>query len=315
MVDLILLENEMRLFVLPLLIGCQSGIIDSGPDDKNTDETGQKEDTGEETDPPPWPSSFSDRGPSDVSTKTGTSPLSTGCDMKWTSYIPAKKASSTIVMLAHGFSRGQEQMAGWAEHWASWGFTVFTPDLCHASLWDTDHDQNGKDLEAFATFIGEGAPIAYVGQSAGGLAALLAASTDPNAQLMLGLDPVDNDNSGANAATSTNIPIAALVGISGQCNSNQNGASMMQKDPGSRVFEVTDADHCDFESPTNALCTSFCSNRDATRSDEDIQTVIRTLSTAWIAWHSTLEPQASRWWDTEDDVLLPYLNAGDVQPL
>ena len=38
-----------------------------------------------------------------------------------------------------------------------WGITVFLP--VHAVVWDTDHIQNGKDLQAFATFIGDGAPI------------------------------------------------------------------------------------------------------------------------------------------------------------
>lgn len=306
----------MRLLLLPLLLGCQSGIIDAETDDTVPTETGLKDTAGEtDIEPLPWPSDFSAKGPSGVSTKTGTTPLSTGCDMSWTAYVPAEKTSSTIVLLAHGFSRGQEQMAGWAEHWASWGFMVFTPSLCHAVVWDTDHVQNGKDLHAFARFIGEGAPIAYAGQSAGGLAALLAASEDPNTQMMLGLDPVDNDNEGTSVAPSLTVPVAALVGISGQCNAEQNGVTMTRKASGSHIFQVSEADHCDFESPTNILCTGLCSNRGATRSDEAIQSVIRTLSTAWLAWQSDLEPEAARWWDIEDEVLAPYLTAGDIQPL
>ena len=307
----------MRVLLCTLVFGCQSGIIESDSDEPNATDTGITEDTSEDTDiePPAWPSDFSRTGPYTVSAKKGTTALSTGCDMDWTAYSPSEKVTETRVILAHGFSRGQEQMAGWAEHWASWGITVFTPSLCHAVVWDTDHIQNGKDLQAFATFIGDGAPIAYAGQSAGGLAALLAASKDSNTQMVLGLDPVDNDSAGKNAAPSVTVPVAALVGISGQCNANQNGVPMTQKAPNHQLMEVSDADHCDFESPSNILCTGLCSNRGASRSDEDIQSVIRLLSTAWLAWHSNMEPEAARWWDETDEVLAPYLSNGDVQPL
>ena len=107
----------------------------------------------------------------------------------------------------------------------------------------------------------------------------------------------------------------ALMGISSSCNADQNGTTMVGAATHAIRFAVTDADHCDFESPTDFLCTGFCSNSSSTRSDAEIQDVIKTLSTAWLRWHTALEPAASRWWDASDDVLTDYLTTGALSPL
>jgi len=105
------------------------------------------------------------------------------------------------------------------------------------------------------------------------------------------------------------------MGISSQCNSNQNGTAMASSASVGHGFTVADADHCDFESPTNAICTTFCSNNSAKRSDGEIQDVIKTMSTAWLSWHAGLETEASRWWDSSDEVMDNYLGDGDLSEL
>ena len=149
---------------------------------------------------------------------------------------------------------------------------------------------------AFAKLFRESRPVLYAGHSAGGLASILAASEDANARAVLGLDPVDNNGLGQTAAAKLTAPLGTLMGISSQCNSNQNGTTMGRAASEPYQFAVEDADHCDFESPTNIVCTAVCSNNSAARSDSEIQDVILTLSTAWISWHAGLEAEASRWW-------------------
>lgn len=233
-------------------------------------------------------------GPYAVEVDTGSVALP-GCSMSYDLRTPAGMADAPVVVLAHGFQGNRASMAGWAEHWASWGMRVVTPDLCHASIIDTDHPQNGVDLQALVSELSLPSVI-YAGYSAGGLAAVIAAAGDDEATALLGLDMVDSSSLGADAAGSVGVPAFALVGEPSQCNTTNNGIAVFGSIAGSRALRVTEADHCDFQSPADFLCGLTCTGSNDQFADEEIQAAVRGLSTAVVLWQSGLEPTGAQWW-------------------
>lgn len=217
----------------------------------------------------------------------------TSCDMEWTAFAPEGVEPTALVILSHGWARSRSQTAGWGAHFASWGLAVVTPDLCHASLLDVDHEQNAADLLVLATEA-EGLPVLYAGHSAGGLASLLAAAQDPAALGVLGLDLVDSDDLGLDAAPKVLIPVAGLIGEAGPCNAENNADPAFRAAPGADTLRVLGAGHCDFESPTDWGCETFCDGGAAP--DSVVGPAITGLSTAWLLWRSGAEPAAAEWW-------------------
>ena len=108
---------------------------ETGPD---TDDTGSApEDTGtpdtepeEEEDPEPV--DYRTAGPHGVSASSQT--VQASCSMSTRVFTPDSSTGAPLVLLGHGFARTGDQLVGWAEHLASWGFTVAVPDLCHSSF-------------------------------------------------------------------------------------------------------------------------------------------------------------------------------------
>ena len=226
---------------------------DSDPDDSDPDDGDPPEEEVDPTQP----------GPYEVSTSSRS--FTTSCSMSATVFEPAG-GSERVVVLAHGFARSSANMAGWAEHWASHGVTVVTPELCHASMWDTDHVQNGEDLADLAASLGAD-EVFFAGHSAGGLAALLAVEQSALAVGWLGLDPVDSE--GLGAAATPAVPATVVVGAASDCNASASGLDF----PG-EVSQLSGADHCDFESPTDWMCTTFCPDAGG-----DVHETILALST------------------------------------
>ena len=139
------------------------------------------------------------------------------------------------------------------EHLASWGLRVATPQLCHSSVLDTDHEVNGDDMVALADALAGTAPVAYAGYSAGGLSALVAASSDTDSAALVGLDLVDSGSLGATYAPSVTAPTHGIVGTPSSCNTQNNGVPIVGSIAGALQGRVTEADHCDFEDPTDFL--------------------------------------------------------------
>ena len=138
-------------------------------------------------------------------------------------------------------------------------------DLLHASIFDNDPLQDANDLNLIAHQICGDVPIIYAGQSAGGMRSIVAAYQDTNAIAVLGLDLVDASNpswSDGYLALTTAANISILVwGLHGEassCNANGNGLSVFTQAASGNAIRVTNADHCDFELPTNILCTLLC---------------------------------------------------------
>ena len=237
--------------------------------------------------------------------------------LSYTVYTPDTTNDTPVVILGHGFLRGGEKMFGWAEHFASWGIKTVVPTLCHYNVFNgVDHEMNGQNMVELAAVVGATSPI-YAGQSAGGLAAVVAAAIDPTALGVVGLDATDTagvpgvaDNIGLNYVMNVTTPAFALVGEPSTCNSNNNGATMYQGISTSQIIRVTDSDHCDYESPTDWGCESFCLNEATTLSDDAIRPVIQQLATSALLWIAGTEIDAQDHWSSAN--LSSLENAGSI---
>jgi pimeloyl-ACP methyl ester carboxylesterase len=214
--------------------------------------------------------------------------------MGYTITAPDDVADAPTVILAHGFQGNRASMADWAAHYASWGLVVVTPDLCHATIIDPDHAQNGVDLVALADHLELAAPI-YAGYSAGGLSAVLAAAQDPDALALVGLDMVDSGGLGADVAASIAIPAHDVTAEPAMCNSTANGVPVFGAIPDGATLRIVEADHCDFQSPPDAFC-GLCSAPNPGFTDEQIAASIRGLTTAALLWRSGLDESGAQWW-------------------
>ena len=254
------------------------------------------------------------RGSSGFSTSVGS--ISTGgCQLAYTQFEPDDVAVDGVVVLSHGFMRNQGHVRGWAEHLATWGVPVVTPDLCHASAFDTDHPQNGLDLAALGAAMDRGAGTVYIGHSAGGLAALLAGGTDADALAVLGLDPVDASGLGLGAASGVQVPVRAILGDSSSCNAQSNGHAMTAAAPDHQVLAIPGADHCSFEDPTDVGCTLFCGGDGGALTAVEISDTVAALTTAYVLWQSGTMPIAADWWDPDGAWHQQLLSAGRIVEL
>lgn len=222
--------------------------------------------------------------------------------MDFTVYSPNIENPS-IVILGHGFARGPGTMTGWADHLASWGVKVLLPTLCHYNiLAGVDHEKNGLNMVELGQAYGANEVI-YAGHSAGGLAAIIAGSLDNNNLGILGLDATDTDGIpgvpnfiGQQYAANVTSTAFSVRGEPSSCNSEGNGLDLFEMMPNSYKVKVDEADHCDFEYPTNFGCEINCENSQASVSDEEIRSLIVTFGTSailslagisedgWIIW-------------------------------
>lgn len=247
---------------------------DKDTDDKDTDEedTGGDDTGGQDTDEDP--PDYSQPGPVNFTTSDASITTGTGCSLSYVHYSPDQPVGH--VVLAHGFLRSSDQMTGWAEHLASWGLEVSVPDLCWSGF-TPDPAKNALDIAELAD-----GPVALVGHSAGGLAVTLAAA-NMSVTAVVGLDPVEQfgqDNS--STAASINAPALALFGAPGSCNSENSGETFFGAVPGGRMMNLTGADHCDFENPTDFACEAFCTANDAGFTDDQRRDALAGVVTSFV---------------------------------
>ena len=209
-------------------------------------------------------------------------------------YRPAQPRSAALVLLAHGFLRDLSSMRGWAALWASHGVTVTVASLPNSTWFNGRHERNAADLRALSRALHEG-PVLYAGFSAGGLAALLAASQDPSAVSYLGLDPVDSGGLAGQAARAFTRPALILLGEPSSCNARNNilealapGASR----PEMSLLRVRHATHCAFENPTDPRCDRICDSVQPAEAAAKILETIRCLATAWVLSSTGADPAA-----------------------
>ena len=196
-----------------------------------------------------------------VRVETGTLTSSSGCAIDYRVYRPGDADGPVQVVMAHGFLRSKARMAGLATDLAAAGFATAAIDLCNMRPWDGAHRQNADDMRQVAEQLGS-TGVLYVGFSAGGLAALLAASADAGNLGVVTLDLVDLDGMGARAAATLSSPLVALVGEPSRCNAQNNGLPVFAAAPNADVQRIKGATHCDFETPTDGLCRLACESGD-----------------------------------------------------
>lgn len=213
-----------------------------------------------------------------------------GCELAYTLYTSEGAASRVLVILGHGFTRAQANVADIAEHIASYGVRVVTPSYCHSSFLDANHVQNGADAVALAAHLSSGAPVVYAGHSAGGLSAVVAAAQDGDTLAVLGLDLTDVNGAALDAAASVDAPGLGLLGGPTVCNAQGNGAGVFAALDGAKVIEVVGASHCDFESPSVPYCDLTCGAMDAGRAR-----LIQALAAAFVAWQAGVDPTGEAW--------------------
>jgi len=254
-----------------------------------TDKTQNNPDEQMEETTEPETTDYLVRGSYDVNMESMSIGVTNCPNMSYDVYSPVNVSSPPVVVLGHGFARGPDTMTGWADHLASWGVEVLLPTLCHYNIIaGVDHEMNGQNMVELADYHGA-AEVVYGGHSAGGLASIIAASQDPDALGVLGLDTTDTENVpnvpdfiGQQYADSIKVPGFLVMGEPSSCNSNNNGLQLFEMMGESYILKVDDADHCDFESPTDFVCEMNCENNAAEVSDEEVRSLIVTLGTSAI---------------------------------
>lgn len=332
-----LLDGRLAVLGLALLAACGRGVLtvsdgpggdpadDGSPEAAETDEP-TPEDEADETDAPdtdraadtaptgetgpPADTGYTDPTPGRVPNLQQTGPLRIaegrssftvggGCTIDYQLIRPSGGSPvPAAVVLAHGFARAPDQMIGWARHFASWGLDVYVPDRCSPF----DHEENGRDLAAFVDRHLRGRAVVYAGHSAGGLTALLAAAQDPDALGVLGLDLVDNGDLGRTAAAGFGAPVRNLVAVPYLCNSDGNGLAAVAAAPDGQSLRVTDANHCDFEKPTDGTCTLTCGDGSVgwgfqpSFGDVRQREVIAGVATGFLMAVTGLDPEGTWYW-------------------
>ncbi|MFO0727790.1 MAG: hypothetical protein U1E65_28685 [Myxococcota bacterium] len=214
-------------------------------------------------------------GPHPTNAATGVSVTLGAGTVNVDLYWPTDAGRFPAIAFGHGFARNAAVNAGWGEHLASYGFVVAIPNF--PSPLSPNHTLNGQILRELMTWM-HGSPAAigasvdpvrgaYVGHSAGGLASFLAAAADPNITALVGLDPVDANSLGAQAAPSIVAPTLVLGAEPQSCNANGSASALYGALSVSArwYLRVVGSTHCDAEDPSNGLCSLGCGGQDAAR--------------------------------------------------
>jgi dienelactone hydrolase len=236
--------------------------------------------------PPPLEASgerWAQPGPNRTTASSGDLRSTAGCTLEYELWRPAEAPELGVVVLAHGFLRDLRSMRGWAEHFASHGFAAITVSLCQSTPFDGRHAGNAADLRVLLDTLAPEHPGArvYAGFSAGGLAALLAAHTDPRASAVLALDPVDSGGLLA-ALPPTGLPGLVLLAEPSSCNADANAVTPLTTWPALTIERVANATHCHFENPFARACEFVCGRVTPRAASEAIEGQIHARATAWL---------------------------------
>ena len=105
----------------------------------------------------------------------------------------------------------------------------------------------------------------------------------------MGLDVTDTegvpnvqDFIGREYAGSVTSPSFSIFGEPSTCNSENNGLELFKMMEDYKAIQVTSADHCDFENPTDFACELSCESGEAEYSDDEIRPLIIMFGTAAI---------------------------------
>ncbi len=218
------------------------------------------------------------------------------CDLRYRIHPAPTSGRQPVALIAHGFLRDGEFMTGWAEALARSGTTAVTVDLCASATVNGRHADNGADLVALRRWLAIES-VVYVGVSAGGLAAMIAASLDPDATRgLLLLDATNAGGQARTAAARVRAPVAAMVAKPQLCNAWRNIDPALQTLADATIIRIDNASHCDFEWPTNAFCRVACLSTGRDETHRRAEARIRDVGLSFIEAIAAGEPEAlSRW--------------------
>jgi hypothetical protein len=183
----------------------------------------------------------------------------TAVDLYW----PEAAEPAPLVIVAHGFARRRRNMSGWGRHLAHEGFVAAAPDL---PAW-SDHARNGRfisDLRAYLCAAElwrrriDPSRVGLMGFSAGGLATFLSAAGEPGPAIWVGLDPVDHNGAGAQAALRVTCRAVVLTAEPSACNGHGNARDIIAALSRCEHFRVAGAVHVDAEWPTDRMAEAVC---------------------------------------------------------
>jgi dienelactone hydrolase len=232
-----------------------------------------------------------DAGPLAVAASSVMAPVGGGTQLATDLYVPQTGGPYPTLVLRHGFLRSKQNFVNWGKHLASRGFVAIIPtsrapaqpnppvdsdDMLALIAWArAQHQQAGSALQGKV----DGARVAVVGHSAGGLASALAASKDSTLRAAVLLDPVDVGGAGATAAPATKVPVAVLLGEPSVCNVQGNYLPIFSSFGGARLgLKVIGAPHCAPEDPSDGLCELACGGA----STAEQRTAFRRYATAFL---------------------------------
>ncbi|MEL1231095.1 MAG: alpha/beta fold hydrolase [Candidatus Neomarinimicrobiota bacterium] len=265
---------------------------------------------------------YSSSGPHEVVISGDNYTLSNGQSIEYRLYNPANIDHTAQVAFVHGFSRNMDSYHELAEHYASWGLGVITLNLLYSSIFDNDPLQDAIDLRDVSDYFSDGRPVIYVGHSAGAMRAIVAATEDTNAIAILGLDLTDGayEDSGGEFlglmhANMLSIPVWGLLGESSSCNAYGNGLNVYLEAENGNAISISEADHCDFEFPTNFVCTLLCQEENETFQEDDIKTIILNLSTSYLLYHSGYVADINLFWTPGNYYYDDLIGEGAIEQL
>jgi pimeloyl-ACP methyl ester carboxylesterase len=205
-----------------------------------------------------------------------------GCSVAYAVRRPAYATGGPVAIIAHGFMRDGSYMSGWSEAIVAAGLTAVTVDLCASSATEGRHADNGADMVALRRALGVREAV-YVGVSAGGLAALIAASLDAEGTRgVLLLDPVNAGGQARSAAGKVRAPAAALVAKAQACNAWRNIDPALHTLADVTTVRIARASHCDFEWPGDAFCRVACVATNSRDDRERAQARIRRIGVDFV---------------------------------
>lgn len=218
-----------------------------------------------------------------IESRTLPDGLGQGLGYDWIARADARP-DAPLVVVGHGFMRSAARMRGWGEHLAEAGYVVAVANFRHSRAWAGNHAKNAGDLAALAERESVGRKFAYLGYSAGGCSAMLAAGAKRPDALVL-LDPVFGGAATADQAKELELPALAQFARPGQCNANASGRPVAEALPRGKVVDLPAASHAHFEFPLDPLALRVCGRAADGKTDVEIQREILEQVTRFLREH------------------------------
>lgn len=258
---------------------------------------------------------FSEVGPYEVEITTSVITLPNGDETQYRIFLPNNLIDAPHVILAHGFVGSQDFLFELSKHFSSWGLKVATIDLINSNLLNNNPLKDAEDLVYLSNEVFGGGEVIYAGYSSGGLRALISTSLDSNSIAYLGLDIVNSEGLAEYYIQNNLIPFYGLVGEPSVCNSQGNSVDVFSLASNSQLLRITEADHCDFQNPASSLCALLCQIDNMDFSSDQINIVLKNLSTSFLVWQANLDADGLNFWTSGYASYDNMINNGSISDL